>query len=96
MAKKINKIKVEKSAQEKPAAGGKESAPQPQQAPWIQMKTGLYVLGAASIVMVVLTIWESIRAGLGFGSGLLYGLIFAAVIWAVFIGSQLFFRWLRR
>jgi hypothetical protein len=67
--------------------------PQPAK-PWISMKTGLRVVTAASIIMAVLTAWQSIPT-VGWGKGILWGVIFGAMLWAVFGLMQLFYRWMR-
>lgn len=73
----------------------KESAePRPAAAPWISMKTGLRVITVASIIMAVLTAWQSIPT-VGWGKGILWGVIFGAMLWAVFGLMQLFYRWMR-
>ncbi len=97
MAKKANKaVKANLKAVDADAPGKpvKEAAPQPE--PWLKMKTGIYVVTAASILMAVLTTWQSIDGGVPVLDSILYGLLFGALIWIIFYFSQIFFRWLRQ
>lgn len=59
--------------------------------PWITMKSGLRAITIVSILMAVLTAYEVIPNG-GWVQGILYGLLFGAMIWAVFLIMQIFFR----
>ena len=95
MTKKVNKVKLKKTETNPAAPVQKQKTPAPPSSPWIKMRTGLYVVAAASILMAVLTAWQSIPA-VGWVDGILYGLLFGAMIWAVFLISQVVFRWLRR
>ncbi len=97
MAKKANKAVKEKPKEIDANAPGKpikEAAPQP--GPWLKMKTGIYVVTAASILMAVLTTWQSIDGGVPVLESILYGLLFGAMVWIIFYFSQIFFRWLRQ
>ena len=75
--------------------GGPQGNPQGNHKQWISMKTALRVITAASIVMFILTAIQTVPA-LGWVMGLLYALLFGALVWVVFLITQVFFRWLRR
>jgi len=59
--------------------------------PWISMKTGLVGISVISIVMAALVAYQIIP-NRGWVQGILYGLLFGAMIWAVFLIMQIFFR----
>jgi hypothetical protein len=61
---------------------------------WISMKSGLWIITAASIVMGVLTVTQ-VAPSNGLLQGVIYGVIFAGMVWVVFLVSQVFFRFLR-
>jgi fatty acid desaturase len=63
--------------------------------PWISMKTGLRIITVTSIAMAVLTAWQVVPSK-GWVEGILWGLLFGALIWAVFFGNILITRFLRR
>ena len=63
--------------------------------PWISMKSGVKVIWVASIVMAVLTAWQVIPQR-GIWEGILWGLVFGALIWLIFWGYYLFNRFMRR
>ena len=63
--------------------------------PWITMKTGLRIITVTSIAMAVLTAWQVVPSK-GWVEGILWGLLFGALIWAVFFGNILITRFLRR
>jgi hypothetical protein len=48
-----------------------------------------------SIAMAVLTAWQVVPAR-GWLEGILWGLLFGALVWAVFFGNILITRFLRR
>jgi hypothetical protein len=58
---------------------------------WIPMRTGLIIVAIASIGMAVLTAWQAIPEK-GWLMGSLYGLFFGGMIWVVFFGMRLFYR----
>ncbi len=68
---------------------------EPLSSAWIPMKTGLVVISLVSVLMAVLTAWSAIPDK-GWGLGILYGVLFGALIWVVFYVSQAVFRWLKR
>jgi hypothetical protein len=63
--------------------------------PWISMRTGLKIVAGASIVMAVLTAWQVIPIR-GWLEGILWGLLFGALIWGIFFGNLLLNRFLRK
>jgi hypothetical protein len=63
--------------------------------PWISMRRGLIVIAITSVAMAVLTAWQVIPSK-GWVEGILWGLLFGALIWAVFFGNILINRFLRR
>ncbi len=54
--------------------------------PWISMRTGIRVVAVASIVMAVLTASQVIPSK-GWLEGILWGLLFGALIWVIFFGN---------
>lgn len=69
----------------------KISAPQP----WISMQRGIKIIAFTSVAMAVLTAWQVIPSK-GWIEGILWGLLFGALIWAIFFGNILLNRFLRR
>jgi fatty acid desaturase len=63
--------------------------------PWISMRSGLKIIVVTSIAMAVLTAWQVIPSK-GWLQGILWGLLFGALIWAIFFGNILITRFLRR
>lgn len=63
--------------------------------PWISMRSGVKIMAITSVAMVVLTAWQTIPSK-GWLEGILWGLLFGALIWAVFFGNILINRLLRR
>mgnify|MGYP001767182110 CR=1 FL=1 len=63
--------------------------------PWIPMRTGLILVGIASVLMAVLTAWQVIPQR-GWLEGILWGLLFGALIWGIFFGNILLNKFLRR
>jgi len=63
--------------------------------PWISMRSGLKIITVTSIAMAVLTAWQVVPVK-GWLEGILWGLLFGALIWAVFFGNILITRFLRR
>jgi hypothetical protein len=63
--------------------------------PWISMRKGLIVIAITSVAMAVLTAWQVIPSK-GWLQGIFWGLIFGALIWAVFFGNILINRLLRK
>ena len=63
--------------------------------PWLSMRSGLKIIAVTSIAMAVLTAWQAIPSK-GWLEGILWGLLFGALIWAVFFGNLLLTRFFRR
>ena len=63
--------------------------------PWISMRSGMKIITITSIAMAVLTAWQVIPSQ-GWFEGILWGLLFGALVWAVFLGNILITRFLRR
>jgi hypothetical protein len=63
--------------------------------PWISMRSGLKIIAIASVTMAVLTAWQTIPSK-GWLEGILWGLLFGALIWVVFFGNVLINKFLRR
>jgi len=63
--------------------------------PWITMRKGLIIMAITSVAMAVLTAWQVIPSR-GWLEGILWGLLFGALIWAIFFGNILLNRFLRR
>lgn len=62
--------------------------------PWMKMRTGLILVGIASLGMVILTAWQ-VAPILGLGQGILRGLVFGVLIWVIFWGLYFIRRLLR-
>ncbi len=73
----------------------KQEEQNPENQPWISMRTGLIINAIASIAMAVLTAWQVIPSR-GWVEGILWGLLFGALIWAIFFGNILINRLLRK
>jgi hypothetical protein len=71
----------------------KKSSPSAE--PWISMRRGLIVITLTSIGMAVLTAWEVVPVK-GWMEGILWGLLFGALIWVIFFGMIFFNRLIRR
>jgi hypothetical protein len=63
--------------------------------PWISMRGGLKIMTITSIIMAVLTAWQVVPSR-GWLEGILWGLLFGALVWAIFFGNILITRFLRR
>jgi hypothetical protein len=63
--------------------------------PWISMRRGLIIITITSIAMAVLTAWEVIPVK-GWTEGILWGLLFGALIWVIFFGMIFFNRFIQR
>jgi uncharacterized membrane protein (DUF2068 family) len=63
--------------------------------PWISMRSGLKIITVTSIAMAVLTAWQVVPVK-GWLEGILWGLLFGALIWAIFFGNILINKFLRR
>ncbi len=63
--------------------------------PWLQMKSGLIVMGIASVIFAGFVAWQ-LAPSEGWLKAIGWGLIFGAAMWAIFIGGLWFQRWIRR
>jgi hypothetical protein len=63
--------------------------------PWIPMRNGIIIISFTSIGMAVLTAFQAVPAK-GWVEGLLWSLLFGALIWAVFFGLIMVNRFLKR
>jgi hypothetical protein len=63
--------------------------------PWISMRKGLIIMAITSVVMAVLTAIQVVPSR-GWVEGILWGLLFGALVWAIFFGNILINRFLRR
>lgn len=63
--------------------------------PWISMRSGIKIIVITSIAMAVLTAWQVIPSK-GWVAGILWGLLFGALIWAIFFGNILINRFLHK
>jgi hypothetical protein len=62
--------------------------------PWMDMRTGLYFVTFASLVMFGLTAYQ-VTPQKGLFEGILWGLLFGAMIWAIFWGFYFLRKFLR-
>jgi uncharacterized membrane protein len=63
--------------------------------PWISMRSGVIIIAITSIGMAVLTAIQVIPVK-GWVEGLLWSLLFGALIWVVFFGMNFINRFFRR
>jgi hypothetical protein len=63
--------------------------------PWISMRGGMKIIAVTSIAMAVLTAWQVIPSK-GWLEGILWGLLFGILIWAIFFGNILLQRFLHK
>lgn len=80
-------------AKTKKAETEKRIFPAPQ--PWISLRSGMRAVAIASLGMAFLTAWEVVPQK-GWLEGILWGLLFGALIWVVFFGMYWFNRLIRR
>jgi len=59
------------------------------------MRSGIRIVAVASLGMAILTAWQVIPQK-GWVEGILWGLFFGALIWAIFFGMYWFNRLVRR
>jgi hypothetical protein len=72
-----------------------EKAKSPVVQPWISMRSGAKIIAFTSVAMAVLTAWQVIPSK-GWLEGILWGLLFGVLIWAIFFGNILLNRFLRK
>jgi hypothetical protein len=82
VAKKSKKTKAEKTKD-------------PMSQPWISMRRGMIIMGFTSVAIAVLIAWQVIPSR-GWLEGILWGLLFGVLIWAIFFGNILITRFLRK
>jgi hypothetical protein len=63
--------------------------------PWISMRSGIIIIAITSLGMAVLTAIQVIPVK-GWVEGLLWSLLFGALIWVVFFGMNFINRFFRR
>ncbi len=63
--------------------------------PWISMRGGVTVIGITSLAIAVLIAWQVIPSR-GWLEGILWGLLFGALIWVIFFGNIWINRLLRK
>ncbi len=63
--------------------------------PWISMRRGVVIIAVTSVGMAVLTAIQAVPA-LGWVEGLLWSILFGALIWVIFFGMNFFNRLFRR
>ena len=73
----------------------KVKADDPMSQPWISMRSGVKIIAFTSIAMAVLTAWQVIPSK-GWLEGILWGLLFGVLIWAIFFGNILLNRFLHK
>ena len=59
------------------------------------MRQGMIIMAITSVAMAVLTAWQVIPSK-GWVEGILWGLLFGALIWAIFFGNILINRLLKK
>ena len=63
--------------------------------PWIKKRTGYIVIAVVSIALGAMTAAQIIMGSGDWGHGILWGVIFAAMVWLVFFGMAWFQTMLR-
>jgi hypothetical protein len=63
--------------------------------PWISKRSALFVITGLSLAMFALTLWQAVPQ-IGWLNGVLYGFLYAGMLWVIFFVMQLFFRFTRR
>lgn len=63
--------------------------------PWISMRSGIIIIAITSLGMTVLTAIQVIPVK-GWLEGLLWSVLFGALIWVVFFGMNFINRFFRR
>ncbi len=79
----------------KKTGSDKQSNQKSKPEPWISMQSGLIIIAIARIGMAVLTAIQTVPA-LGWVEGLLWSILFGALIWIIFLGMNFINRLLRR
>jgi uncharacterized membrane protein len=63
--------------------------------PWLSMRSGVIIIAITSIGMTVLTAIQVVPAK-GWVEGLLWSVLFGALIWVIFFGMNFINRFFRR
>ena len=67
----------------------------PEAQPWISMRSGVIVIAITSVGLAVLTAIQAVPV-LGWVEGLLWSVLFGALIWIIFFGMNFINRLFRR
>lgn len=59
------------------------------------MRSGLIMIAVTSLILAALTAWQ-VSYSKGWLESILWGLLFGALIWAIFLGNLLITRFLRK
>ena len=62
---------------------------------WLSMRTGIIIMVIVSIAFAGFVAWNYVESA-GIFKAILIGLMFAGILWAIFIGNFYFNRFLRR
>jgi hypothetical protein len=68
---------------------------EPRVQPWISMRRGLTIMAITSLLLAALIAWQ-VSSSQGWLEGILWGLLFGAMIWAIFFGNLFITRFLRK
>jgi hypothetical protein len=74
VANNKNKTKKQKEEQSLPAQ------------PWVSMRGAMIIMAITSMALAILIAWQVIPAN-GWLEGILWGLLFGGMIWAIFFGN---------
>ncbi len=84
-----NKNKTKKPPKEK------KEEEYPINQPWLSLRGGLIVMAIVSVALAILIAWQVIPAN-GWLEGIGWGLLFGAMIWAIFFGNLWLTKKLRK
>jgi hypothetical protein len=62
---------------------------------WLSMRNGIIIMSLVSIAFAGFVAWNYVESA-GLFKAILIGLMFAGILWAIFIGNLYFNRFLRR
>jgi hypothetical protein len=79
----------------KPQNNKKEKFQDPKNQPWISMRRGIVMIAFTSVALAILTAWQ-VSYSRGWLEGILWGLLFGALIWIIFFGNLFITRLLRK
>jgi hypothetical protein len=63
--------------------------------PWVSMRGGMIIMAIVSLALAVLIAWQVMPSN-GWLEGIGWGLLFGAMIWAIFFGNLWISKKLRR